>query len=191
MRSRQATRVAAVLALAAMSTLVGCGQMATRPTVQKGTEGTTSQGVIQSLLTDGGPGPAPATAQLITTTEDILGTVGGVVTAGKFSTVIPPLAFVGTASVTVTVPYPNSTTCELSITPGDKNNFLTPVTLVYDMSAYPPELVSKCSLQWWDPVQQRWLRVAGSTVDLNKMTVSAPLAHFSTYQVAVEGRASW
>ena len=97
----------------------------------------------------------------------------------------------GTASVTVTVPYPNSTTCELSITPGDKNNFLTPVTLVYDMSAYPPELVSKCSLQWWDPVQQRWLRVAGSTVDLNKMTVSAPLAHFSTYQVAVEGRASW
>ena len=70
MRSRQATRVAAVLALAAMATLVGCGQMATRPTVQKGTEGTTSQGVIQSLLTDGGPGPAPATAQLITTTED-------------------------------------------------------------------------------------------------------------------------
>ena len=46
---------------------------------------------------------------------------------------------------------------------------------------------------WLNPATNTWTPVAGSTVDLNRKIVTAPLQHFSAYAVGpiVGGKAGW
>ena len=188
MKAHSHPRFRPLLALAILSLLAGCSMMPTKPAIQR--EETRAR-VVQTVDLEAST-PAPTDSLEVVASKTVVGLVGGTVSAGHFTVVVPPLAFVGVATVTAKVPFPDASQCELGISPEDKNQFLTPVMLVANMDGLlPPDLVARSHVQWLNPATGKWQQVHGSTVDLANLTVSAPLQHFSQYRVSVEGRASW
>ena len=130
-------------------------------------------------------GLAPAAS-----TRAIDGALGGVVSAGRFTVIVPPGAFLGTGHVTISVPDPNRLECEMSIDPAERNGFSIPVTLsVNAVGAVTANPFSLC-LGWWDPVQRKWVPVSGSAEDNLTLRLSAPLYHFSKYG-CFDSKAGW
>jgi len=119
------------------------------------------------------------------------GARGGTVSNGRFQLRVPPGAFAGTATLTITVPDPSILQCDLSISPAYKNGFQVPIQLVADYgssgsgSGFTP---ASASLLWFDELNRRWVKMPGS---INSgSTVSTPLPHFSDYGV-VDSKAGW
>lgn len=79
----------------------------------------------------------------------------------------------------------------LEIHPGELNGFSTPAQLTLDVSHLSAEDRKRAAVGWFNPQTGLWEVVANSTVDLDRATVTAPLAHFSSYTVVLEGRAGW
>lgn len=131
--------------------------------------------------------PTPPTG--VSRTVRIYGLLGGIVKAGKFTVIIPPLAINGQAMVTVSQPDLSKLEVDLDITPASANRFRLPVLLIGDASSMPRELLSISTIQWWDTENGVWVNVPGATVSLLNLTVTAPLWHFSKYRI--EGRAGW
>jgi len=191
---RHESRLRPLLAAAAVALVAGCSILPTKPVTVN--HEATSARVIESPTTEATPIDTTKSDTIqvapITDTESIVGLVGGSAAAGHFKVSVPPTAFLGVADVTVRVPYPNAFQVDLAISPDDKNQFQTPVVLSMDLSQTLPDyLVAQCVVQWWNPDMQTWQPVNGSTVDMTTLSVSAPLHHFSTYRVTVQGRASW
>ena len=124
---------------------------------------------------------------------DIVGDVGGTLTNGRWRVVVPPGAISGNAQISLGVLSNLSPSCQLGITPADKNHFSKPVILTADCSSVPSDVLRSYAIFWYNPATATWVPVAGSTVDLTKKTVSAPLQHFSAYAVGpcVGGKAGW
>jgi len=184
-----------MVAVAAGLVIAGCSTLPTAPVV--GTDdgpssaarsGATSDpnGLLMNLT--GSLVTAPTS---VTSSKTINGLLGGVVSAGNFKVVIPPLAVRGTAVVTVTQPDASSPVVQLSITPESANRFLLPVLLVADASRLSPELVAVSYVSWLNPATGQWERVAGGSASVLNLTVQAPLWHFSTYRVERDGKAGW
>jgi hypothetical protein len=188
MRITNRTRIA-VLALGLMFA-VGCSGLPTQPVPDQQT--TASEPLrtrqIDAIPEDVTPPPPTTLVSGVTTTVRINGLLGGTVSAGKFTVIFPPAAFMGQATVTVSQPDANLV-CNLDITPASKNRFLLPVLLVADASSLPREVLSISTIQWWDPAKAKWVNVPGVSVNLLNLTVQAPLWHFSSYRV--QGRAGW
>lgn len=117
--------------------------------------------------------------------------LGGTIAAGNFRVVVPPGALTGDAIVTVRQPDVTRPVVELSITPEERNGFLLPVLLVADAQPLDADLVSASYISWWNPGAAAWEMCSGSSADVAKLSVQAPLWHFSTYRVEREGKAGW
>jgi hypothetical protein len=181
------------VAAIAVGLATSCMQLPTAPSLQAPGTTATTQRVIQSgsLLGDIGSILNDATV-LITKTVDIVGSLGGSLTNGRWNVVVPPGAVSGTATISIDLPNPLSPACQLEITPATSNHFDVPVELTVDCRLVPVEKLKTYSIFWYDPSTSKWVPVASSTVDLQNKTVSAPLQHFSKYAVGpLDGRASW
>jgi hypothetical protein len=177
------------LALAGVLCLAGCSNLPTKP-----------QGLAtESMATVAGGSSSEAlsldlqstTTSTLTTTRTIVGLLGGTVSAGNFTVVIPPTAITGTALVTVTQPDRTRPVVQLSITPASANKFSLPVLLVANAKTMDPSLLSVAYISYYNPSTGQWERVANSSVSLLDLTVTAPLWHFSTYRVESGGKAGW
>jgi hypothetical protein len=111
---------------------------------------------------------------------------------GRWKIEVPIGAINGRAQVSVTVPGEASPACELGISPAEKNHFAVPVILVADCKDVPRERLATYVISWYDPATGTWVPVPGSSVDLKKRTVTAPLLHFSVYSVGpAGGKSGW
>jgi len=122
----------------------------------------------------------------------IVGSVGGSLTNGRWRVDVPAGAFDGSATVRIGVIDDTSPSCQLEILPAEKNNFRIPVRLTASCSSVPAEQLKDYVIFWFNPATKTWVPVVGSTVDLTRKTVSAPLQHFSVYAVGAKGgKAGW
>ena len=174
----------------AVGLMAGCMAGSVAPvTPQQVVSNRTAQ---QDGLLGGVLGIVDALVKLVFRVLNIVGSVGGSLSNGRWRVDVPAGAFDGTASVGVGVASSTSASCELQITPADKNQFKTPVRLTVDCSSVSPTLLKTYVISWFNPTTRTWVPVQGSTVDLTNKTVSAPLQHFSTYSVGpAGGKAGW
>jgi hypothetical protein len=184
MRTRSLLLGTGLLAIVTSLVITGCSTLPTSPVVDRGA-GRASSSSEATLLADA------TTTVSATSSKTINGLLGGIVSAGNFKVVIPPLAIRGTATVTVTQPDVSAPVVELHISPETANRFALPVLLVADVSRLSPDLISVSYLSWYNPSTGQWERVQGSSVSLLNLTIQAPLQHFSTYRVERDGKAGW
>jgi hypothetical protein len=194
-------RTLAFLLLAAIAVIpaIGCMDLATAPitqSTQTGVHVTNNRTAANNGLLDGVGGVVDGlvndVGNLVFKTVDIVGSVGGTATNGRWTVNVPPGAVSGNASVSVGVVSPGSGRVTLDITPVTKNHFDTPVTLTVDCQNVPASQLRNYILYWRDPQAGCWVPVDGSTVDLAHRTVSAPLHHFSTYTTGpAGGKVGW
>jgi hypothetical protein len=121
----------------------------------------------------------------------IFGMLGGQVTAGAFTVVIPPHAISGFATVRVRQPDISKPYVSLEISPSRANSFKVPVLLVADASPMDSELLKSAVISYFNPATGKWEPMSASVVDVVGRTVSCPLSHFSEYAVEADGKAGW
>jgi len=168
--------------------LAGCSKMPTAPLDpnSSGSSATSSDGSSAQVL-----GLNLLGGSSTTTKSVVVGLLGGTVSVGDFTVVIPPLALTSTATVTVSQPDLAHPVVNLSIAPASANKFLLPVLLLANAKKLDPSLLSVAFISYYNPATGQWEKVAGGSVSLLNLTVSAPLWHFSTYRVTVGGKAGW
>jgi len=166
--------------------LAGCSNMPTAPVNPSGASAMSSDGSSAQTLSLLGGSTSTTTSK-----SAVIGLLGGTVSVGDFSVVIPPLALRQTATVTVSQPDLAHPVVNLSIAPASANGFLLPVLLVANVKKLDPSLLSVACISYYNPATGQWEQVAGGSVSLLNLTVSAPLWHFSTYRVTAGGKAGW
>lgn len=171
------------LVLAAGLFVAGCSSLPSSPDPS-------SPGVPPDTSTTGN---TPPSAPVVSSSRStfVRAGLGGTVAAGNFRVVIPVGALPGDAIVTVRQPDVTKPVVELSVTPEDRNRFLLPVLLVAETPALDAPLLSVSYLSWWNPEAAKWEACSGSSVSLAKLSIEAPLWHFSTYRVERDGKAGW
>lgn len=117
------------------------------------------------------------------------GAVGGQLKWGRFMLAVPPGAWYGRATVTMTVPNPSVLSCDFTIDPPSANGFSVPVMLTVNTPGAPS--AKPLVVGWLDPTLGKWVPVRGSWNLRERKLVVAPLYHFSTYGVFVGGKAGW
>lgn len=179
----QARRVIPLLLLVLAGSLAGCSNLPTEPAMP---------------APSGAAAPTGGSSQALSllgstsyTTTKTIGLLGGIVSAGDFSLVVPPGALTTSATITVSQPDPSHPVVSLSISPASANKFLVPVVLTGNASRLSSALLSVSYISWYNPATGKWERVAGSSVSLATLSVSAPLWHFSTYRIETGGKAGW
>src|SRR5258705_11702239 len=121
----------------------------------------------------------------LTASQAIDGAVGGKVAVGPSRVEVPPGAFKGVATITITQPDPTILKCDLTIDPPAANQFALPVVLAVQL---PNSLALTLDQNMWlDKSADLW-RLIPSTPDLLTTELRSPLWHFSTYGT---GRAGW
>ncbi len=199
MRFNASARILLVMALAA-GLFVGCGNAPTAP--QTGANASGSTGVVAAAPRNGddltlvsGVGTlVGGVVSLLVRTLQLVGSLGGSLSNGRWTVVIPANAVGGDATVSLAVSSSTASDCQLGITPSTLNHFSVPVTLTIDCRNMTTDQLRASVIRWLDPSTGKWVAVAGSTVDLNAKTVSAPLQHFSQYSVGPDpdgGKAGW
>ncbi|HYM82239.1 MAG TPA: hypothetical protein VEY91_12620 [Candidatus Limnocylindria bacterium] len=172
------------LVLLAAFALTGCSHLPTAPDT-----GDESHHAIEAGAT--ATPPATKVTASARSSEVVFGALGGIVSAGDFTVIFPPLAFEGTATVTVSQPDLAAPIVDLQITPQSANNFRLPVLLLAEASRVDPKLLSIAHISYFNPTTGLWERVPGSTVNVLDLTVQAPLWHFSKYRVQCGSKAGW
>ena len=150
---------------------VGCSELPTQPIVDSNSSG------VQADV------PA-ASAASVSASLKIKGPEGGTLSAGIFTVVIPPGAVEGSATITVSQPDPSQPVAVLSIHPNDKNSFAVPVTLTATLPNLDAAWLMKSGMSEQSDLGT-WQAMSSSQADAQTMTVSASLAHFSTYRVDI------
>jgi hypothetical protein len=177
----------------ASATLLGCGRLpnevnpaaigpaASGPAAVQGNA--TPNGLLGTVVND--------VVSLVTQTLNLIGSLGGSLSNGRWQISVPAGAVSGDATITLSLTNLLSDHCQLGITPADKNHFSQPATLTVDCSSVPLSELSSWVIYWYDPATGQWVPVSGSRVDLTKRTVSAPLYHFSQYGAGPATKAGW
>jgi len=138
---------------------------------------------VQLITVPAVPGPTEGSVTLAAL-------LGGTLSVGRFTLIVPPAALRQRATITMRVPDPSTMRVELSISPASANNFRVPLTLVSNVSGTDVPVVSKLQTVWFDELNGVWRPVPGSAVNVAGLTVYAPLFHFSTYGIN-DGKAGW
>jgi hypothetical protein len=115
------------------------------------------------------------------------GSVGGAVRAGRFTVMVPPGAFAGPATITITMPDSALMLCELSISPASANHFKVPVQLVADLSSSRVTDASTFTMYWYDPTRILWKSLVAKSRTSGALLMT-DLEHFSKY---ASGKAGW
>lgn len=186
MRRRGSGRVVfgAVAAIVAAMTW-GCAALPTAPTPLDSTG--TPQFVRVSSGGSGSFSVTPATGN--TSSREINGQSGGTVSCGHFKLVVPPGAFAGRATVSLTVPDPSVMKCQLDVSSAGAQ-LLLPVLLEADCSSGVNVDPSSLVMMWDDVQNDRWDVVPGSSVSAATLVVGAPVLRCGSYGVA-GGKAGW
>ena len=150
---------------------VGCSEIPTQPIVDSNSSG------VQADV------PAAGAAS-VSASLKIKGQDGGTLSAGIFTVVIPPGAYEGSATITVSQPDPAQPVAVLSIHPNDKNAFAVPVTLTASLPDLEAAWLMQSGMSEQDNLGM-WQAMSSAQPNSQTMTVSAPLAHFSTYRVDI------
>jgi len=201
---RSFSRFAAALLVASVVLVAGsgCGHAPTAPVTTTGAgvnagvaaapgNAGESSGLISTLGSTVGT-VVGGLVNLVVRTLNIVGSLGGSLTNGRWRVDVPAGAIDGNATISISVTGSQSSECQLDITPADRNHFSVPVTLTIDCSSVPSTELRNYVVFWFNPATNAWEAVAGSTVDLNTKTVSAPLHHFSRYSAGpADGKAGW
>ena len=176
------------LSMAVLLAVAGCSNMPTAPqaAMQQGSTTNSTGGASAQVLGLNLGGSSSTTTKSI-----VVGLLGGVVSVGDFTVVIPPLALTQTATVTVSQPDLAHPIVHLSISPATANHFLVPVSLVANVKRLDPALLSVATISYYNPATARWEAVPGVSLSLLNITLTAPLSHFSTYGVTAGGKAGW
>jgi len=172
-----------LLLLFLVGSLAGCSNLPTEPAMPAPSGG--------AALNDGSSQTLNLLGSDSYTTTKTIGLLGGIVSAGNFSLVVPPGALTTKATITVSQPDPSHPVVNLSISPASANKFLVPVVLTGNASKLSTSLLSVSYISWYNPATAKWEKVAGSSVSLATLSVSAPLWHFSTYRIEAGGKAGW
>jgi hypothetical protein len=193
--------------VAMVAGLAGCGAMTTAPvpvstssvaTVDPASSGSATVNSTGSISTStngllGVVGSLFGTViGLVVRVLNLVGSIGGTLTNGRWRVDVPPNAIEGTASVGLGVRTSTSADCQLEISPATKNHFSVPVRLTADCRSVPSSELAGYVIFWLDPATGKWVPVQGSQVDLVNKTVSAPLLHFSKYSCGpAGGKGGW
>lgn len=179
------------LSLAVLLAVAGCSDLPTKPQL----DGSSATATDTAITTDTAPaevlGINLGGGSTANSTTKTIGVLGGIVSVGNFTVVVPPAALLRTATITVTQPDLARPVVNLSISPASANRFLLPVLLVADARPMNPSLLSIATIGYYNPTTGQWETVPGSAVSLLNLTVTAPLWHFSTYRVQGGGKAGW
>ncbi len=164
-------------------------------------DGTTSW----TQLPPGGGNPAGdltnpgATSSGLEAVEMVDGSLGAKMRCGRFYLMVPPGAFEGTGTITMSMPDSTVMVCDLDIFPRTLNAFNEPVHLalcVNDTDASTDTL----SMYWHDPDHDKWVdmgcdkdlsqhpEMVGAPCPLNPRGITTELRHFSKYS---GGKAGW
>ena len=157
------------------------------PVVSFGTDGTV--GYIEAPVGDAvnaSVNPVVALQTSLRSTKNVDGSRGGVVRAGRYSVAIPPGAFSGSATVTLSMPDSNVMLCDLSITPSSANRFKYPAQLTADFSSSGITDASTLTTYWYDPARLTWVNLSTKS-RVSGFAVTTALDHFSTYVAAKAG----
>jgi len=185
--------------------LAGCGQSPLAPDTRSGSPGVLAPVTppLVSIAEDGtlsyvtapvsagadsaSPPLASPPPRSLAATARVDGNLGGTIRAGRFSVMIPPGAFVGPATVTVSMPDSTVMICDLAISPAAANKFLKPVQLMANL--YSPDMTdaSGCTNYWFDPTRNTWVSLATKS-RCSGATITTNLSHFSKYG---SGKAGW
>lgn len=162
-------------------------------------DGTTSW----TQLPPGGGNPAGtepnATSSRLEVAELVDGSIGAKMRCGRFYLMVPPGAFQGTGTVTMSMPDSTVMVCDLEIFPKELNGFHEPVELalcVNDTDASTDTL----SMYWHDPDRNEWVdmgcdkdlsrhsEMVGEPFPVDARGITTQLRHFSKYS---GGKAGW
>ena len=133
-----------------------------------------------SLGPPAAPTPPPTT---LSGSKAIDGARGGSLSVGDWKVVVPKGAYVGSATISITVPNTSLKECDLGISPASLNSFKVPVDL---WCKFPNNTEAQASsMFWWDPVAQVWQTIPSACVQPSRHSY---LSHFSKYR---GGRAGW
>jgi len=176
------------LSLTVLLAAAGCSNLPTQPLAptQSGSGVVTTDGQPAQVL-----GLFEGSSTSTNTKSKVIGVLGGTVSVGDFTIVVPPLALTRTATITVTQPDLARPVVNLSISPATANGFLLPVLLVANASRMDRSLLAVAYISYLNPTTGKWETVPGCSVSLLGLTVTAPLSHFSTYRVESGGKAGW
>jgi hypothetical protein len=176
------------LSLTVLLAAAGCSNLPTQPLAltQSGSGAVTTDGQPAQVL-----GLFEGSTTSTNTKSKVIGILGGTVSVGDFTLVVPPLALTQTATITVTQPDLARPVVNLSISPASANKFLLPVLLVANASRMNRSLLSVATISYLNPATGQWETVPGCTVNLLNLSVTAPLSHVSTYRVESGGKAGW
>lgn len=176
------------LSLTVLLAAAGCSNLPTQPLAP-------TQSESGAAVTNGQPaqvlGLLEGSKKSATTKSAVIGILGGTVSVGDFTVVVPAGALTRTATITVSQPDLARPVVNLSIWPASANSFLLPVLLVANASRMDRSLLSVAYMSYLNPATGKWETVPGCSVDLLNLTVTAPLSHFSTYRVSADGKAGW
>lgn len=187
--------IASAAVAALLSFLLGCGTSPTAPQNLGGSlvQGGNSSPPMLKVNPDGSVSyvqltqvNASGTIAAQSSSAKIDGNRGGTVTCGRFTVIVPPGAFVGPATITVSVADPTVLICDLSIAPQAANKFKVPVQLVTDLSNLNVSPGNQ-TIYWYNPTQNLWVDMDAAP-DASAKTVTANLNHFSKYGA---GKAGW
>ena len=127
--------------------------------------------------------PAIVGPLTLRTTVKVNGNFGGVVSLARVTVRVPAGAFPGAGNITVTIPDPAKSECQLSISPASKNHFTVPVVLEFDVTNSPEP--RGMVVLWLDESANRWVPIS-CVADAGSKRLSAELEHFSTYKADTE-----
>jgi len=189
---RSFTRLARALILTGLVAvgIWGCGQLPTAPHAVE-SAATPAQSAQPAGLISTVGSVVDVLVNLIVRTLNLVGSLGGSLSNGRWRVTIPAGAVDGNATVSLGVPSLTSPQCQLEISSADKNHFSVPVTLTVDCRNLTTDQLRNSIMVWFNPTTKQWVPVEGSKVDLTAKTVSAPLLHFSQYAVAPGTKAGW
>jgi hypothetical protein len=184
--------------------LGGCSQSPLapdNPVLNGGTGGSLTSPPILALAADGSvsyvPAPVGTTAGVsvlaasalprsVSSSAVIDGSKGGTVRASRFSVKLPAGAFVGSATVTVSMADSTVMICDLAISPQSANKFKYPAALTADLSG-TGVYATAFTMYWYDPSNKVWVNLFAQSATTST-SVTAYLNHFSKYAA---GKAGW
>ena len=145
MRPRTTVPVLLLLCALGVAAISGCSQLPTDPAASAN-----AQQNIAPARTAEGAGLISTTGSIINgligmvvRTLQLVGSIGGSLTNGRWRVVVPANAVQGTVTIALGVPDATSPDCQLEIWPGDRNHFDKPVTLIADCRNVPTDRISQ------------------------------------------------
>ena len=137
-----------------------------------------------SAFPTGSPPSSAMETYTSSTSASMDGSWGGRLSTGRFTVTIPRGAYSGTATITMRMNSRAPQVVDLSITPGNLNNFKTPVTLTFNPTGLG--ITEPVTIYYYDPVTKKWVDL-GARPDSRGLP-AVYLSHFSIYGA---GKAGW